>query len=313
MTANGPSEPDARILVLRGGALGDFILFLPVLQLLREEFPDAHITLGGYGPARTLGAASGYVDETLSLDDPLFARLFSFRPDWSGSDRTFWRQWPLVINYLYDPEGSVQANLEGEGIVRVLSGDPMVREQHAIDHFLKALQPLAIFAEDYAATLPLPEETRTAGAQALTKHGAQVVLLHPGSGSPKKNWPLDRFIGLAGQLEDEGLTPVWVLGEVERQETDPEKLPGAVLPELAVDELAGVASQAAAWIGNDSGATHVAAAAGCRSVVLFGPTDPGLWAPRGGHVQVVQSPSAEMDALTLDAVWPAVQQAVGRA
>jgi len=311
MTAAGSGDSDARLLVLRGGALGDFVLFLPVLQSLREEFPDAHITLAGYGPARSLGAASGYVDATLTLDDPMFARLFSFRPEWSGSDRAHWKQWPLVINYLFDPEGSVHANLEGEGIVRVLSGDPMVKEKHAIDHFLAALQPLAIFSEDYAATLPLPETVQSAGARHLAAEEGGVVLLHPGSGAPRKNWPIEHFVAIAERLAaTDGLSPVWVLGEVEREHVRVDALPGTVLPSLPVDELAGVAAQAAAWIGNDSGATHVAAAVGCRTVALFGPTDPAIWAPRGEHVRVVQAPAPEMVSLTLEQVWPVVEEAV---
>lgn len=53
-------------------------------------------------------------------------------------------------------------------------------------------------------------------------------------------------------------------------------------------ELARSLAGARLYIGNDSGVSHLAAAVGCPTVVLFGPTDPRVWAPRGGHVTVVR-------------------------
>ena len=298
-----PASDRGRILVLRGGALGDFVLTLPVLQALREEFPGTPIALGAYSWGRTLADMTGWVDETHSLDHPRFARLFALRPAWTDEDRDWWRKWSLVLHFLHDPEGSIPQNLEDEGLTRVFAASPMVEGRHACDHLLAPLQQLAIFSEGQDPHLPIEPDTQRLDREAP---GAVRVLLQPGSGSCKKNWPVEHFIDLARRVESVGAVPLWVLGEVEREWIDLPSLPGVVLPPLGVDELAGVCRAADAWVGNDAGTTHLAAATGCRTVALFGPTDPGLWAPRGGHVRVVEAPGGEMSRLELSAVLEAL-------
>jgi ADP-heptose:LPS heptosyltransferase len=104
------------------------------------------------------------------------------------------------------------------------------------------------------------------------------AVIHPFSGSPRKNWPLEKFRALAGKLEP--VMPVrWCAGE-----EDP-PLPDAV----RIDDLYELAcwlAKARLYIGNDSGITHLAAAVGTPVLALFGPTDPDVWAPRGQHVRV---------------------------
>jgi hypothetical protein len=104
------------------------------------------------------------------------------------------------------------------------------------------------------------------------------AVIHPFSGSARKNWPLERFRGLAAQLER--VMPVrWCAGE------DDPALPGAVsIRDLY--ELACWLAKARLYIGNDSGITHLAAAVGTPVLALFGPTDPNVWAPRGPNVRV---------------------------
>ncbi len=111
------------------------------------------------------------------------------------------------------------------------------------------------------------------------------VVIHPFSGSARKNWPLSRYRELARQLR----YPVeWTAG------------PDEDLPEAArfsnLHELAEWIAGAHLYIGNDSGITHLAAATGIRTLALFGPTSPRTWAPRGKNVHVMHSGTmAELD------------------
>ena len=109
-----------------------------------------------------------------------------------------------------------------------------------------------------------------------------VIAIHPFSGSVRKNWPLDRFRELATRLS----APVeWFAGPEE-------ELEGAHrIADLY--ELAGRLASARVYIGNDSGITHLAAAAGTSVVALFGPTDPAIWAPRGERVRIVKGESMD--------------------
>ena len=106
------------------------------------------------------------------------------------------------------------------------------------------------------------------------------AVIHPFSGSTRKNWPLEKFRAVAAHLER--IMPVyWCRGA-----EDP-PLPEAV----RIDDLYQLAcwlAKARVYVGNDSGITHLAAAVGTPVLALFGPTDPAVWAPRGPHVRVVK-------------------------
>jgi ADP-heptose:LPS heptosyltransferase len=109
------------------------------------------------------------------------------------------------------------------------------------------------------------------------------VLLHPGSGSPKKNWPLEYFQELAQRLNATGLTTAFTHGPAE------DNLPlENCLPPMSLPDLARTLASAHLYIGNDTGITHLAAAVGTPTLALFGPTNPTVWAPRGPHVHVLQ-------------------------
>jgi heptosyltransferase-3 len=120
------------------------------------------------------------------------------------------------------------------------------------------------------------------------------AVMHPFSGSPRKNWPLDRFRELAESI---GMPVRWSAGPEE-------DLEGAVrIGDLY--ELACWIRSARIYIGNDSGITHLAAAAGARVVAIFGPTDPAVWAPRGDRVRVV---AGELDEVRVEQVLHDVRE-----
>lgn len=123
------------------------------------------------------------------------------------------------------------------------------------------------------------------------------AVLHPFSGSPRKNWPLERFRELARRI---GMPVRWCAGPEER-------LDGAVrMNDLY--ELAGWIRSARVYVGNDSGITHLAAAAGARVAAIFGPTDPVVWAPRGDRVRVI---AGQLGEITAERVLNAVRELLG--
>jgi ADP-heptose:LPS heptosyltransferase len=156
--------------------------------------------------------------------------------------------------------------------------------------------------------------------------GGAFAAIHPGSGSPKKNWPLDRFMEIARRLRQAGRRQVaWLAGpaEAERRTLAPLGRQETVLADLALEQAAGVLALADLYIGNDSGITHLAAAVrrpglpgrrrgkpGGRAtptVALFGPTDTRLWAPRGPHVRIIRSDDGMIDGLGAERVWEEIR------
>ena len=113
------------------------------------------------------------------------------------------------------------------------------------------------------------------------------VILHPGSGGQRKNWALDRFITLAAALEARGRQVHWLLGPAEEGLSLPTQ--AAVLNAGSLLALAARLQQAALYIGNDSGISHLAGSVGCPVVAVFGPTDPRVWRPLGPRVRVVRT------------------------
>jgi ADP-heptose:LPS heptosyltransferase len=104
------------------------------------------------------------------------------------------------------------------------------------------------------------------------------VVLHPFSGSARKNWPLASYVDLAKRLP---LKTEWVCGPEEQ-------LPDAMRFDN-LGELAAWIDGARLYIGNDSGITHLATAVGVPTIAIFGPSSPDMWAPRGANVTVLHA------------------------
>jgi hypothetical protein len=137
-------------------------------------------------------------------------------------------------------------------------------------------------------------------ATAATGHSGQrtversrLVVVHPGSGGLRKCYPIERYVRACRVLLQRDMQPVMVLGpaEVERWGEQVGRLlrECKVIVDPPVGILVALARMAAAYVGNDSGPTHVAAAAGVATVAVFGPTEAEVWGPVGPRVTVLRS------------------------
>jgi len=206
---------------------------------------------------------------------------------------------------------------------RLVSHDPAppAGGAHASLWLAAALGPLGIGAA------PEPEPMRFTEAETLEAGAATSSLppgflaVHPGSGSPAKNWPFDRFVEAARRLAS-GWPWLLVLGPAEEGRVVPDGVatPGDRLPEpspslgnavvaraLPLRRLATVLSRAGLYLGNDSGASHLAAACGTRTLALFGPTDPAQWSPVGRAVRTLRSSTGRLEDLAVDEVVAAAR------
>jgi heptosyltransferase-2 len=124
------------------------------------------------------------------------------------------------------------------------------------------------------------------------------VSIHPGSGSPRKNWPAERYAELVRRLSPDR---PWLLLLGPADEDGGRALagvPGAVVArDLPPRAVGAIVAQAGVHVGNDSGLTHVAAAWGAPTIALFGPTDPAVWAPVGPQVGVVRASDGRMESI----------------
>jgi ADP-heptose:LPS heptosyltransferase len=147
-----------------------------------------------------------------------------------------------------------------------------------------------------------------------------ILAIHPGSGSLKKNWPVDRWIRAGRELaaSHPQMRLALVTGEAEHERGITAELVEGWREidflhwdQLPLAELASNLSQTAAFIGHDSGISHLAAACGVACLLFFGPTDPATWAPRNAGVQVFTEPSGDLAQLAFEAGYARIREFVG--
>ncbi len=294
-------RPLSRILVIRGGAIGDFILTLPAIKLLRDSFPAAHLEILGYKHIAALAEISGYADATRSIERGALSSFFAREGELAPDLVAYFGSFQQVVSYLFDSEQIFSNNLKRAGVRNLITGSPKITgEEHAARQLARPLESLALYLNDPAAAV-LPNEPR--------KVVRSLIAIHPGSGSEEKNWPLERFIELAGALfrlsKDRRLLVIDGEADEERATQLARSLPEervSRVTNLSLPELAGVLKNCEFYVGHDSGISHLAAAVGTPSLLLFGPTDPAIWAPANSQVRVLRSPTLTMDGITPEQV-----------
>jgi heptosyltransferase-2 len=285
-----------RILVIRGGALGDFLLTLPVLAALRGQFPQARLEVLGYRHFVELAIAGGLADDVRSIEARPLAGFFAQHGELSSEWQSYFQQFAVIISFLYDPEGVFEENVRKCSPGQFIAGPhrPDEREGvHATEVFLRPLQRLAIFDADPTPRLrvgPGPERRRADGSAGSS------IALHPGSGSERKNWPEANWGRLLEQLavcSERKLLLVGGEAEGERlqrlaRRVPPERLECAF--QRPLPELATRLAECSCLVGHDSGISHLAAALGLEVFALWGETSETIWRPRGPGVRIVRSP-----------------------
>lgn len=267
-----------RLLVMHPGALGDLVLTFPILKSLRSQWGSLDLLCAGnLGPLAVRLAAA---DRFFALESAHFAGLY--QPQISNVRLAgFFREYEAVLLFSRSemPEIAIRS-VQGPRVYRVLPRPPAGQRVHVAEFIREELEKLDICPEAVSpAARPRPVQ--------------DPVILHPGSGSPRKNWPLMRFVEVRARLRDRGFSTRFLLGPAESafQQELGECSEEIIVPENLV-ELAERLQAAGGLIGNDSGVSHLAAFLGVPTVAVFGPSDPVRWRPVGAHVAVV-SPQDE--------------------
>lgn len=274
-----PSEGPAAGLVYHAGALGDFVLSLPAVFRVVQAYPDLQWSF--WGPPERLALLPGFG---------------AAPPELLRSGHTLWGPAPapavvaalrgfhcvLAFGGRQVPGWEVPA---GPRAVRVASFPPPGGA------WVPAHQGRQLEAQGVAPPgIPWFPSWR---AEVLLHREPREILLHPGSGDPRKNLPAPAWAQVLSALRVRTRLPVTlVLGPAEQERGGWEALAGAAdrtWPCESLKDLLAVLARARLFLGNDAGATHLASALGLPSVAVFGPSDPALWRPLGPRVRVVRA------------------------
>jgi len=306
------------ILVIDFGQLGDVVMSLPALRAIRERFPYAQITVAVGKPARELIGLSGYANEILEVDRVALrdgptlisiGRIFKFVAQV--------RQ--LKFDFVIDLHSYYETNLLG-----FLSGAPHrlysrrsnrsldflanfkpqpAKESeatHLVDRYLDLLKPLGIENVSRTPALRTNPTDDAAVETLLRKEKAQsrelLVGLFPGAGNTTRLWPLERFVELADHLIRNDKVRVIVFAGPEERQMVPQMrkhFPAGTIffDRLSISQLVSAQARLTAFISNDTGPVHIAAAVGTPVIVIMDRPDPHGFTPGGALNRLIFGPT----------------------
>jgi ADP-heptose:LPS heptosyltransferase len=290
-----PPETVRRLLIWHQGALGDLLLAGPGLAAIRRHYPQARITALGHPERWRLLAKNLHLEAIWDSSAALWSDLFSTA---GLAPELVRRLAPFELALIFSPRP--QPHLEAR---LILAGIPAVAWIPAFPADNHGRMPVAILQAQHCARLglrvsghPWRLASDQGDAEAATEPTGEgpCLAVAPGSGHASKNWPLSHYYEVTRTLAWEyHFQVIWLAGPAEQAMLPYLQALAAaqgqmVLAQQPLARVAAILGQCQLYLGNDSGLTHLAAAAGTRRVLaLFGPTDPEIWAPPGEQVRVL--------------------------
>jgi len=298
MNGSAMNDAERRILVIKLGALGDFVQALTACGFIRRHHARDRVALLTAAPFADLSRASGLFDSVEIDARPKAYQLF----DWLAL-RRYLREGRFAR--VYDLQTSDRSSFyyrlfwpgpwpEWSGIAKGCShphANPSRDFMHTLERQAEQLRMAGIAEAEARA----PDVSFLQADVSRFGLGARYVLLVPGGAAhrPGKRWPVERYAALATELAAKGFAPVLLGAGAEAPLTGRIRALQASAVDLAgqttLAEVVALARGAAGAVGNDTGPMHLIAAAGVPTVVLFsGESDPALCAPRGPRVTVLR-------------------------
>lgn len=310
-----------RVALVRLGAMGDCIYTFPLVSALKDRFPGAEVTWIVDARNQDLPRLHPGVDRVTAVDthgwrrDLRAGRLARA----AGEIRAVRRGWAAErFEVALDPQGSIKSGViawltrapvrvgfsmaacrEGMNVLFTTHrvGPPL--EEHIVGKNLSLLAPLGIRPGKPVFGIRPPREAGARTTSLLQAGGigpqGRVVGLHPGAGDPRKRWDPDRYARVGDWLQEgHGVRVVLTAGPGEEgvaaQVASRMRRAPVVLSSLRVGELAALLSRYRLLVAGDTGPLHLAAALGCPTVAIYGPSDPVRVAPVGNGHRVLKKP-----------------------
>ncbi len=296
---------DGKIVVVRGGAIGDFIVTLPILSAVRNHWPDGRLEIIGQQNVIPLSLINGLADACWPLDSRLMAEFFVKEGKLDLNMKAVFAGSRYVISYLHDPESVFAENVSRCGIGAFVCGSSFIEagsKIHIADQLFEPLANIGVHRNvtDFHFVL---NDTRSSEFW---------VAIHPGSGGEKKNWPEDKwakllihiaaktdycFLIIGGEAEGRTINRLGKLLPPERTE---------IVQDIALVDLVPKMKSCALFMGHDSGITHLAGVLGMDRIILWGPSNKLVWGPRSGKFNLIEHRDG-IESIQIDDVWTALK------
>jgi ADP-heptose:LPS heptosyltransferase len=292
-----PAGHAEKILIIHSGGIGDLLLALPAMRIFRRAYPASPLELMGRPERLALVSFDLASTSVHSADQGEMAYFYAGESPLPVRLSVFFSSFQAALVFGRGGGRVLAENLRRAGIERVIllpSFPPEGLRVHVSHYLVEGLVKAGIDGEKILAPLLLPEKEIASAGDFWARHGLiqgeKILALHPGSGSPAKNWAPKYFAEVARRAS--GRSRVLLIsgpaddGARELKQSIKKGEP-VVADQLPLIRLASVLSFCTAYVGNDSGITHLASALGIPTIALFGPTDPAVWGPRGPQVKVI--------------------------
>lgn len=273
-------------MIIFPGALGDLICLAPALSALRRRHRDASLELMARDELVRLAIGRLGIDRGESIDRREVGRLFVDASLTDGID--LYRGFSRLYSLFGTENPIFRKMLIDAASDATVSFHPFrpVNAGHIASAYLDSIGAPVEPLESRLRLLDGDREAATSLLARLHLDPGNFVLIFPGSGSRAKNWPFENFVAMAARLARK-IPALFILGPAETEFAPRLRTIGLpILSDLELPIVAAIAAQARLFIGNDSGVSHLAAAAGAPGLAIFGPTDPARWRPLG-EVQVL--------------------------
>ncbi len=317
-----------RALIIQPGAIGDCILTIPLASFLKNILNFGYVDfLGhtdyiGFFPGRTS------VDKVSSIDLMDIHRFFMDSSEFVLEDRDplikAFSEYLWIISFMGDSESNFEKNLiftincNQTSEVITLSPKPLAETtEHITDYFIRqlidqcglSLKSPYLYNQD--CHIKPTKEDIAKGKNLLWEFGLEpqkkLVIIQPGGGALNKCWYVENYLSIVNKLRAKNIQVVFLLGPTEMEKFSKETIQSLTnatkcIMELPLADISQIMTCTNAFLGNDSGITHLAASMGVNSIVVFGPTNPNIYKPNGPNIKVFtdnnenfsQKPSIEL-------------------
>ena len=299
--------------ILQPGAIGDCILTLPLAGFMKDRLGLGRVDILGHTEYIGILPGRSCADGIRSMDTVDLHRLFAETKTFDLADRdpliNVFADYAWIVTFLGEPNSDFEQNLiftvncsHSAEVITLSTKRPKKFSAHITDFYIQqfitqsglSLERRRIRPDNILIKATKADVNR--GRELLKEIGLdyskKVVVIQPGSGGLDKCWHLDNFLTVARELDSKSIEVVFLLGpaELDRFSDATVKNISSVakcLTDLSLTQVLGLLSCTDAFIGNDSGITHLAAGLGIKTVAVFGPTDPDMYRPIGPAVTVL--------------------------
>lgn len=348
--ARRPFTPPQKALILHPGCISQVMLATPLLAALKQAYPQAQFDWAVSDWARPAIAGNPHLTELISSGQTAVDHLTASgrqalveRLRQEKYDSCFIPSRSAQLSYIAWQAGIPQrigSNSHGRGFAHTLPVSPPPAEKHAAARYLALAKKIGVDVGP-DGRLPMVFDPSDAARTAVTKRliddvdwlgDVPLVIFHPGGGKGgvqdnlDKRWPVERFVRLGNYLVKQYQAKLLLIGGAEDKPLAADIVGMTHAPvanwtgQVTLSEIGALGEMADLYVGNDTGPTHVAAAVGCPTIAIFGPSDPAFSAPYNpaGKVAVLwrdggqQRPFSWEAGVSVAEAWQAADQLLAK-